>query len=294
MTTAPARTRPGTMSPVWALSRVEGRRLVIHPAFLVGVGFGVLLLIVNRVAESDIPIGFEMFRIIPIVVAVGTFIAANLGALRNRRHGTVELYQAEPLSARRRTAAHLLSVLWAVAATAVLAGVIFVTLAVSGGLDVGYADGIRHRTPTLIEMALGPIAVGLFGVVGIMVARWIPSVVVPMLAVVVALPYLTFESWTVAEGPTGWYAPMWSAAIERDFSYEVSGTGGSGYSPVADFAVAALAWHLVFLAGLIAIASVIALARHGWTRRLFAAGALGIGVSVVGAVMQIAAATPWR
>jgi uncharacterized membrane protein len=120
-------------------------------------------------------------------------------------------------------------------------------------------------------MALGPIVVGLFGVVGIMVARWVPSVVVPVLAVVAALPYLTFESWTL-----------------------VSGTGGSGYSPVVDFAVAALAWHLLFLAGLIAIASVVALAKHGWTRRLLVAGALGIVVSAVGAVMQIAAATPWR
>lgn len=294
MTTVSARTRPKPISAAWALSRLEGRRLVRHPAVLVGLGFGVLFLIVSRVAESEIPTGFEGFRISPLPLAVGTFIAANLGALRNRRHGTAELYEAEPLSARQRTAAHLLSVLWAVAVAAVLVGVIFVTLAVSGGFDVGYLDGIRPRTPTLTEMALGPIVVGLFGVVGIMVARWIPSVVVPVLAVVAALPYLTFESWTVVEGPSGWYAPLWSASIEKDFWFEVSGTGGSGYSPVVDFAVAALAWHLLFLAGLIAIASVVALAKHGWTRRLLVAGALGIVVSAVGAVMQIAAATPWR
>jgi hypothetical protein len=235
--------------------------------------------------------GFEGLRMIAVPLAVGTFIAANLGALRNRRHGTAELYEAEPLSARHRTAAHLLSVLWAVAVAVLMVGVVLVTLAVSDGFQVGFITGIRHRTPTIVELALGPIVVGLFGVVGIMMARWMPSVVVPLLAVVAAFPYLVIEAWTLVEGPSGWYTPLWSATRSADAWFEVG--GGNGYSPVHDFAVAALAWHLVFLIGVIAVVSVVALAKHGWTRRLFLAVGVGVGVAALGAVMQIAAATPW-
>lgn len=286
------RPRRGTMPSIWALSRIEGRRLVTHPAVLAGLAIAALFLTINRVAESDVPTAFEFLRMDALFLSVGTFIAANLGALRNRRHGTAELYEAEPLSARQRTAAHLLSVLWAIALAAVMAVVIFVVLAVSGGFDVGFVDGVRHRIPTIVELALGPIVVGLFGVVGIAMARWIPSVVVPMLAVVATLPYLMVEAWTLVEGPSGWYTPLWSNARHVSGRW-IDVSSGSGYSPIVDFAVVALAWHLVFLIGLIAVASVVALAKHGWTRRLFVAGAVGVGVAVLGAVMQIAAATPW-
>jgi hypothetical protein len=292
MTTASTQTRSKPMSATWALSRREGRRLVTHPAVLVGLAFGAALMINNRLAESDVPAGFGGLRVIPITLAIGTFIAANLGALRNRRHGTSELYEAEPLPARQRTAAHLLSVLWAVAVAVGLSMVILVALAVSGGLDVGFVDGIRHRTPTIVELIAAPTVVGLFGVVGIMMARWIPSVVVPLLALVAALPYLVIEAWTVVEGPSGWYTPLWSAAREAEGRW-IDVSAGNGYSPVVDFAIAALAWHLVFLVGVITIASVVALAKHGLTRRLLLAGGVGVGVAVLGAVMQISAATPW-
>jgi hypothetical protein len=264
---------------------------VRHPAVLAGLAFGGVFLAVNRLAESDVPSGFEAIRFLPFFLAIGTFIAANLCALRNRRHGTEELYDAEPLSARRRTAAHLLSVLWVVAVAVGWVGIVFLSLVVSDGVVVGFIDGVRHRAPTVAELALGPIVVGLFGVVGIMVARWIPSVIVPLLAVVAALPYLMVEAWTVAEGPSGWYVPLWSAARHGGSWIEVG--SGSGYSPVIDFAVAALTWHLLYLIGLIVIASVLALARHGWTRRLGVAAAVGVGTAVFGAVMQITAATPW-
>ena len=290
MTTSSTLTRSAEMTPTWALARVEGRRLVKHPAVLAAAAFGLVFLAIVVLAESEVPSGFEAFRFLPLFLAVGTFIAANLGALRNRRHGTVELYDAEPLSARRRTAAHLLSVLWIVAVAVGWAGVILVSLVVSDGLVVGFTDGVRHRVPTVIELALGPIVVGLFGVVGIMVARWIPSVVVPLLAVVAAFPYLVVEAWTVAEGPSGWYIPLWSAARHGRW---IDVGGGNGYSTVVDFAIVALAWHLLYLIGLIAIASVLALARQGWTRRLGVAAVVGLGIAALGAVMQVAAATPW-
>lgn len=288
--TASASTRSVQVPSTWALARVEGRRLVTHPAVLAGVAFGLLFLIINRVAESDLPVGFELLRIAPLFLAVGTFIGANLNALRGRRHGTGELYEAEPLPARQRTAAHLISVLWAVAFAAVLGAIILFTLAVSDGLQVRFVDDIRTRTPTLVELALGPLVVGLFGVVGVLLARWVPSVVVPLLALVAALPYLMVESWTVAEGPSGWFTPLWSSARQLDW---VQATDGDGYSIVADFAVAALAWHLLFLIGLIVVASVLALARHGWTRQLTVGAVIGVGAAVLGAVMQVVAATPW-
>lgn len=290
MTAVSTVTRPKPMSSVWALSRVEGRRLVTHPAVLAGVAFSLLLLIVVGVIESGSPGGFDLVRILPLSVAVGTFIAANLGALRNRRHGIGDLYEAEPVTARQRTFAHLLSVIWAVAATGALVAVAVVTLVAVDGGQVAFNDGLRPRIPTLVEMALGPITVGLFGVVGIMVARWVPSVAVALMAAVAALPYMQFESWSVVEGPDGWYTPLWSAAREVDW---VQSTPGNGYPVIAGFAVVALAWHLLYLIGLIVIASALALAKYGWTRRILLAGAVGVGAVVLGAVMQVAAATPW-
>lgn len=292
MTAVATEARPKSTSAIWALSRVEGRRLVTHPAVLAGLGISLLFLFVNRVIEPDAPVGFEALRFDLLFLAVGTFIAANLGALRNRRHGTVELFEAEPLSARQRTVAHLLSVLWAVALAVALVVVVFVALAVSDGFAVGYTDGVRNRIPTVVEMALGPVAVGLFGAVGIMVARWVPSVVVPMFAVVATLPYMLFEGWTIVEGPSGWYTPLWSAARATDAWWFEIGSE-QGYSPVVGFAVAALAWHLLYLIGLIVIASAVALGKHGWTRRVLVGGAVGVSAVVLGAVMQIAASTPW-
>jgi hypothetical protein len=253
---------------------------------------GAALLINNRLTESNVPTGFVGLYFFPTFLAMGTFIAANLGAQRNRRHGTEELYEAEPLSSRQRTAAHLLSVLWAVGVAVAVVGVTLVSLAVSGGFDVGFVDGIRHRTPTIVEMAIGPIVVGLFGVVGIMFARWIPSVVVPLLALLLAFPYLIVEAWSLLEGPTGWFTPLWDGVRQAPDRWIDKG-GGNGYSPIIDFAIAALAWHNLYLIGLIIIASVVALAKHGWTRRLVLAGAVGVGVAVLGAVMGIAAAPPW-
>jgi hypothetical protein len=290
MTAVSTVTRPKPMSAAWALSRVEGRRLVTHPAVLASIAFSLVLLTFVGVLESDFPGGYDLVRILPLNVAVGTFIAANLGALRNRRHGTGDLYEAEPVTARQRTFAHLLSVIWAVAATGALVVVTVIVLVPADGLQVAFNDGIRHRIPTLVEMALGPIVVGLFGVVGVMAARWVPSVAVTVMAAAAALPYLMFESWGVVDGPEGWYTPLWSAAREFDW---VQATAGSGYPIILSFALVALAWHLLYLIGLIVIASAVALAKHGWTRRNVLAGAVGVSAVVLGAVMQVAAATPW-
>ena len=285
--TASTGTRSVHTASIWALARVEGRQLVRHPAVLAGVAFGLLVLIVNRV-ESDLPDGYDLLRMVPVFLAVGTFIGANLNALRTRRHGTGELYEAARLPARQRTAGHILSVLWAVALAAVLGAIVLVTLALSNGLQVSFVDDVRTRVPNLVEFALGPLVVGLFGVVGVLLARWVPSVVVPLMAIVGALPYVMAEAWMVA-GPGGWYAPLWSNARIVYWVW----LGNGGYPIVRDFAVAALAWHLLFLAGLIVVASVLALARKGWTRRLTIGAVAGIGAAVLGATMQVAASTPW-
>jgi len=129
-----------------------------------------------------------------------------------------------------------------------------------------------------------------------MIARWIPSVVVPLLAMLLAMPYFTIEGWGLLEGPSGWFTPLWSAVREAPGGVWVDVGGGSGYGSgyalISDFAIAALAWHNLYLIGLI-IASVVAFAKHGWTRRLLLAGVVGVGLAAHGAVMVIAAAPPW-
>jgi hypothetical protein len=108
-------TAPPTRRVVLALARVEGRRLVLHPLFLVGIALGVVMTVFAGTPEGDThsviePIWPAGFPIGPL--AVFGFMAANLAAMRDRMNGTEELFASAPLSPRARTAALLASAAW--------------------------------------------------------------------------------------------------------------------------------------------------------------------------------------
>ncbi len=58
------------------------------------------------IPRDDIGISYTL-----LPLAAATLLTANWAALRNRRHGTEELYESLPTPTVQRTAAHLLSVI---------------------------------------------------------------------------------------------------------------------------------------------------------------------------------------
>lgn len=173
---APVRLAQGSpRRVVWALARVEGWRLVRNPFFLVSVGFGATLavlmtgLLVPVLQFQDMMSGLWL-----LPVAGGTLVAANLAALRGRRHGADELLEPLVATPGERTAAHLLSVLWAVGASFLLLAGVFFWFLVRGAIG----------SPNVLELLTGPAIVAFGGALGIAVATWWRAVVAGPLAFV--------------------------------------------------------------------------------------------------------------
>src|SRR5207253_1374204 len=90
-------------------------------------------------------------------VAAGTFLAANLAALRSRRHRTDELYDSGVMTPADRTTGLLLALLWPVGISAVLAAGELISLLVRR--PVG--------SPSVVELLVGPAIVLLGGTLGV-------------------------------------------------------------------------------------------------------------------------------
>ena len=125
-----------------ALARVEARCLLRHPVFLVGVLLTAVIVVPSAGSDGQSKL-FVLLGGGVLPLAAGTFIAANLAALRSRRDGTDELFGALPRRGISRTAAQLLAVAVVAPVALILLGAMFVALGAPGGLVVGF-DGMRH------------------------------------------------------------------------------------------------------------------------------------------------------
>ncbi len=261
---------PGSLHAILALARAEGRRLLRHPA----VAGGVLLSIAAYVLATlyygapvmqrdDILTGAAL-----LPVAAGTLLAANLAALRSRRHGTDELFDSQALSREARTLGHLLSVLWAGALAVGVVGVFLVTLILRR--PVGAPDGL--------ELLTGPTIVIVVGVVGILLARWLPSPATGPLAIV-AIGAVSL--WASATGPGGqlvtsrirWLVPWVSLS--------------NGGNPPRELAIRPAGWHLAYLVGIAIAVAGLALLRHGRRPSSVALVAGGVVLAIAGAAVIV-------
>ena len=182
-----------------ALARVEARCLLRHPVFLVGVLLTAVIVVPSAGSDGQSKL-FVLLGGGVLPLAAGTFIAANLAALRSRRDGTDELFGALPRRGISRTAAQLLAVAVAAPVALILLGAMFVALGAPDGLVVGF-DGLRH-VPAPVELAQGPLLVVFLGAAGIALARLAPSVVVAPLALVGLLALeVPVTVWQAARQP---------------------------------------------------------------------------------------------
>ena len=269
---------------VLALAAVEAVRLLRHPIVLAGAALSVLLLL------QDLGEYGGRFYLLTIAatmpLAAATMVAANLAALRSRRSDTDELWASTAMPASSRTLAHLLSLVAPVTIAAALVAFGYLAFDADDGLRVDVVG--TTAVPNIAELAQGPFVVLTLGALGIALARWLPAVA---LAPVLVVGFLAIEmpmtSWGVAT-EWRWLAPVvnhgeksW-APCSRESHAEWRCD-----SPVG-FDVAALRWHLLYLAGITVLLAALALLRDGRRPRRLALATAGLVVAVVAGALQFA------
>ena len=243
---------------VTSLARIEALRVVRHPAFLLGLIGTVITLVQER--DGHVQQYWMLSGQAFATLGVMTFLAAFLNASRVHRDRASELYAALPASAAARTGGILLSLAAAAAVAAVVAAVAWL---VTLGPDGQVVIELETISPSLLEMLQVPLIVAGFGALGVAFGRWTPQ---PVLA-----PLLTVVFWV---GPVAWGIPwvvMSTVPQSTDSSWLVGPAG----------------WHLVFLAGVIATASGLALLRDARRPATVVTVAAGAAALALGLALQV-------
>ena len=165
---------PARARAVAALARVEGRRLIRHPAIIVTVLLAVVQtapFLLSEDATQERNVGW-LLQISALVISFGALLAANLQALKSRRDGSEESFQAAPLTPAARTAALALAAAWVMVALTLL--LLLGDLAIRAA-GKGAATDSGHALFPLFDLVQGPLVAGLFVMIGIALARWLPN-----------------------------------------------------------------------------------------------------------------------
>jgi len=175
--------RPRRALPVpLALGRLDARRLAVHPILL--VAFAYLGLVQFLEDDTGPRADYSMVTDLPtFLLGPCVFFAANLLATRERRRGNEEWIDSMPTPAGARTAAAQLAVLGPVA----LAGGLVAT-----GFVVAVSTDQFITRPTVLEMLSGLLPVLGAGLLGVMVARWLPW---PGMAALVMVGLTALHVW---------------------------------------------------------------------------------------------------
>ena len=250
-----------------ALSRVEGGRLIRHPAVIAPVALSIVWsapFLFSRDATTEYDVGW-LLQVSVWFISLGALLAANLQALRSRRDGSEELFQAAPLSPARRTLALALAAVWVMTLLTLLllAGDLAIRAAGKGAAT----DSGRALFP-LFDLVQGPLTAGLLVLIGIAVARWLPRVFAGPVAVVGL--FVVGNVISNAAQDVAWFR---LTPFDRTFLDD----GG-----------ALEALHVVYLLGLGAVVLAVALVRFGWTRGARAVLGGGLAVAAVSGAFQLA------
>ena len=257
---ATAATRPRTVR--WALARVEGRRLLTHPVFGLGMATSVAAL---ALASGRLPVGaMDRTETVSFLAgdcfvmlggAIWTFFAAYLATSREHRDEAQDFYTAAPVTPRLRTEAALISLGYAGCAGAALIAVATVLLV---GLDGALVDAGRRYAVSPLELAQGPLYLVLAAAFGVLVGSWTRHVYAAVFgALALFLPPVALLPWFVFDD-----------GVSRGFYGAVMVGDGAGR-------------HLIGIAGLVALAAAGALARHDRRPRIALLALAGLGAAAV-------------
>ncbi|MFJ2905626.1 ABC transporter permease [Streptomyces sp. NPDC087212] len=262
-----------TPAAVLALALFEGRRLVLRaPVVVAFVGYVGWMVWRTPGFEGGFPALQDADRdtqAAPLLVALAVLLCVNHAALRSRRQDTERLFSVLPLSPGARTAAHALSLLPVAGLTA---------LGVLGqfGYEALRPGAVGTASPA--ELLVGPLVVLLFGAVGVLLARLIPSVLAAPTVIV-----LFFASFVVGVVPMG--------VGERGTRWLVPIVGESSSAALpSDLLGRPAGWHALYLVGLALTLALLAVVRGGG-RGLPLAGALAgaLALAVTAGTVQTGA-----
>jgi len=270
-------------SPMIALGRTEGMRILRSPAILLLVGYLVVMVGVetvtagsgsrgffSRAAMAEVMATFCIFTLGPI-----TFVATHLIASSARRSGSDRLLVATPVDYRRRDLALCLGVLAGPALFALLFAGAAAVVAGGGrvvpGIDWTWTIG-PWRWADVLQV---PAIVLGAGILGIVVARWATfpgSLVLGFVALIVGTGWLQASPGALAVRP--WLAPF--VAIRWWSNEEVWVLFGS---PV---------WHTAYLFALSGLGVCVVAIRHRERRgRWLVAGAVAVALVVTTGLLQL-------
>jgi hypothetical protein len=266
---APALDRPvapASRAAMLALARVEGVRLLLHPvtlaALLVLLGFWTRSWLTGAdrfpvLHDEDRGVQFAVL----VLVGGAALIGSNLAVLRARRHRVTELYGVLVLPPAWRLGAHLLAVAPLALLTAALVGVRTALLMLPAGA-VGRPDAF--------ELAASPLAVLFMGAVGVLLGRFIGTMVVAPVAVLT----VTVGSFAAAMPGVPSWAP-WLLPI---------GFVDSPMPMPSDLLARPAATHALYVVGVLGLVAVAAVG--GATRRSVVIAAVALAVALTGGVAQ--------
>jgi hypothetical protein len=267
---APARPASGVL---FALARFEARRLPTHPLFLAGLLVTAAAVVSATGEASGQDQTFLLSGGLALGLGVGTFLAANLAAMRTERGGSGELLEPLPRGAASRTAGQLVALLWTVPLAVAAVAIGYVAFGAGEGLVVDRFG--TTRVPSLVELAQAPFAVLALGAAGVLLGRLAPT---PLLAPLAVAGLLTLETVLPATRAVQWLLPF-AGVIEFASDASVPCAPGdveANCGVIAGFDTAAMAVHLVYLAGLTGVCSVAALSDRGRVRAAAAAAAAAL------------------
>ena len=235
---------------VLALGRVETRRLLGSPLFVVAFGMTVL-----NCALPGAPTEFNVFNAFAaggqasLWCGLLLFFAGNLAGTRDRRNGTTETFGAAPLPPRLRVLA--------LTVAALVAGAVLLAVFVAGWVYWWDVRELAVTRPGLAHLLSLPLQVVGGITLGVMVSTWAPwRGVAPAVVFALVAAHIALSNAGV---------PEWGAYLE----YVRWPDQGGGFRPVS------AAWHSAYLALLSAMAVVGALVwLPGRRRALLAFGAV--------------------
>ncbi len=265
---------PWAESAVLALARREAGRMLRHPAYLAALGFTALVVGQWIARESGLhrpaPAVYMILEFgFTFCYAPMTIVAVNRVARSTMRHGLPDQLRSTPVDLRARTVALCAGVALGPAALAVVASVVALTLSpYADAATTGEGGGYLGRgAAALVQLPVLTLGAGLLG---ILIARWLPYPGALPLVFLVTLMVVTASGQ-----PLAWFKPwhLWYGATD----------GSTGELPAAQDA-----WHAVYLLGLGALALLAALWRTPGPRRaLAAAGVVALAVTAVAGIAQL-------
>ena len=289
--------------PMLVLARIEAGRMVLHPAFLVGLAATVASLTIRRGTEDWAGQGYYTAATAWTFLWMGTLAAAAMVAGRERFVADPDLFPATPATAADRVLATALGLLGPALVAAATVAAIAVLKVRAGGFVVGDEGYSRAINPSVFEWVQPVLLVVLAGVVGITVAQLRRGRLAVLLVLILAVYIGGMMIWAFQAHPVRvlhpFMFPSYEQVLPDSFTPGAWRPGDPPLIPPGEFSTnwhvvrfdpAALGWHLVYIAGLIVLGTAVAVRlADRYERSARAPGLLLVGLPllVVGGVAQI-------